>query len=1096
MSNSDSTSLLSPPYHRRNVVPGSAAQVHTTVTPVASQSTLYKGLPQTQVSLPTTTPYASATSSASAAMNKSSSCPDSPIRRVSSSLRNSAVGFATRFFNKCRAATFTVDGATYTIVASTPETIPKREDSSCSTGIGGGNINSGGGVGCSLQTGSASINQTDSSSSSQTNLGAGGGVGASCGNNNTQEFSKITSPSGADGQSESLNFSISNNSIVSSINGQVARHGALTIVRRSNSRKSFTQLETQHLYQQQSSTPTPSSTRNPFLADESVGKNPANTATAPQHDNRLNESSSISTPSFTQQQTYSSAQTTSTHNAAQLFQSTTHQSSPTAKMLPTSPNSSNIAPPVPPTATDSTQDENVSESQMSANESTSAIGSAKANMDLATENLPAVDTPDACDKAALRLRYLLRMLSTGEISADVLQKNLHYAARVLEAVFIDESKEEAKSERCNGNCKNVECQEHQHTHNQKHTTSMTAEGETAAIRSSDNNNTDHSLCSLRTEETGKMSDAPNNPISIDSRTKGACLAPQTHSGPTGPPAADTQQPQEAEENQTTSTASPTTSQQNNSTVSSSSCSNKATIQRQKRLRTPVWARSMSTNKTRLADEDDELSEVQPDAVPPEVREWLASTFTRQLATTRKKTDEKPKFRSVAHAIRAGIFVDRIYRRVSSTALMTFPPEVVKVLKTLDDWCFDVFALAEAANGQPVKYLGYDLLNRYGIIHKFKIAPATLEIFLNRIEEGYCRYRNPYHNNLHAADVTQTVHHMLCQTGLMNWLTDLEIFATLLAALIHDFEHTGTTNNFHVMSGSETALLYNDRAVLENHHISAAFRLLKDDDCNVLSNLSREEYRELRTLVIDMVLSTDMSFHFQQLKNMKNLLTLNEATVDKSKALAMVLHCCDISHPAKRWNLHHRWTMLLLEEFFRQGDLERELGLPFSPLCDRNNTLVAESQIGFIDFIVDPSMSVMADMLEHSLAPIAPMCKNVNASIDAGDVPIDGPPSTGSTCRNSLKNRPTCESITEDNEGKPSEDANNSTQPVTSQSKGAAGGGGGGTSSTAFKHKFTIRKPWVACLSDNKKIWKEQAIKDAEARAAAAALEEADKQPEN
>ena len=88
----------------------------------------------------------------------------------------------------------------------------------------------------------------------------------------------------------------------------------------------------------------------------------------------------------------------------------------------------------------------------------------------------------------------------------------------------------------------------------------------------------------------------------------------------------------------------------------------------------------SYESRRLADEDDELSEVQPDAVPPEVREWLASTFTRQLATTRKKSDEKPKFRSVAHAIRAGIFVDRIYRRVSSTALMQFPPEVVKVLK--------------------------------------------------------------------------------------------------------------------------------------------------------------------------------------------------------------------------------------------------------------------------------------------------------------------------------------------------------------------------------------------------------------------------------
>lgn len=289
-----------------------------------------------------------------------------------------------------------------------------------------------------------------------------------------------------------------------------------------------------------------------------------------------------------------------------------------------------------------------------------------------------------------------------------------------------------------------------------------------------------------------------------------------------------------------------------------------------------------------------------------------------------------------------------------------------------------------------------------------------------MEEGYCRYRNPYHNNLHAADVTQTMHYMLCQTGLMNWLTDLEIFATILAALIHDYEHTGTTNNFHVMSGSDTALLYNDRAVLENHHLSASFKVMKDDDCNILSNLSKDDYRDLRTLVIDMVLSTDMSFHFSQLKNMKNLLTLPEPVIDKSKALSLVLHCCDISHPAKKWQIHHRWTMLLLEEFFRQGDLERELGLPFSPLCDRNNTLVAESQIGFIDFILHPSMSVCSDMLEYVLAPIASMCKNTNAAID--------------------------EKSTEDEKDK---DA---------------------------KKNFKIRKPWSTYLMENRKIWKEQAIK--------------------
>uniref|UniRef100_A0A182F0N0 Phosphodiesterase n=2 Tax=Anopheles albimanus TaxID=7167 RepID=A0A182F0N0_ANOAL len=525
---------------------------------------------------------------------------------------------------------------------------------------------------------------------------------------------------------------------------------------------------------------------------------------------------------------------------------------------------------------------------------------------------------------------------------------------------------------------------------------------------------------------------------------------------------------------------------------------------------------------RLADEDDELSEVQPDAVPPEVREWLASTFTRQLATTRKKSDEKPKFRSVAHAIRAGIFVDRIYRRVSSTALMQFPPEVVRVLKTLDDWSFDVFALAEAGNCQPVKYLGYDLLNRYGMIHKFKVPPSTLETFLTRIEEGYCRFRNPYHNNLHAADVAQTVHHVLCQTGLMHWLTDLEIFATLLAALIHDYEHTGTTNNFHVMSGSDTAMLYNDRAVLENHHISAAFRVLKEDDCNVLQNLSRDEFRELRTLIIDMVLATDMSFHFQQLKNMRNLLTLAEPQVDKSKALSLVLHCCDISHPAKRWDIHHKWTMLLLEEFFRQGDLERELGLPFSPLCDRNNTLVAESQIGFIEFIVEPSMTVCADMLEIVLAPIAPITCNSNATPAAaaatgaagsGSGSSTTTSSSSSNNNNNNNNNNNVNNNTNVNNNNsiksttntlsvPSNNTNNneaiSSDAAGGTEKSAEAGSSGPGSAGSTKNgsadqdekpkRFKIRKPWVTCLAENKKIWKEQAVRDAEARAAAAAAE--------
>merc|ERR1719412_971027 len=101
----------------------------------------------------------------------------------------------------------------------------------------------------------------------------------------------------------------------------------------------------------------------------------------------------------------------------------------------------------------------------------------------------------------------------------------------------------------------------------------------------------------------------------------------------------------------------------------------------------------------------------------------------------------------------------------------------------------------------------------------------------------------------------------------------------------------------------------------------------------------------------------MSMHFSQLKSMKSLLQSSPdgSSIDKTKVLSLLLHSCDVSHPSKRWDLHHQWTSRCMEEFFRQGDLERTRGLEFSPLCDRQNTMVPQSQIGFIDFIVVPTL---------------------------------------------------------------------------------------------------------------------------------------------
>ena len=83
---------------------------------------------------------------------------------------------------------------------------------------------------------------------------------------------------------------------------------------------------------------------------------------------------------------------------------------------------------------------------------------------------------------------------------------------------------------------------------------------------------------------------------------------------------------------------------------------------------------------------------------------------------------------------------------------------------IDNWSFDVFALSTAANEQVLKYLGFDLMTRYGFIHKFKVRSIERKIeylshvaslyqihqrrldrFLAEMEAGYSKYKNPYHN---------------------------------------------------------------------------------------------------------------------------------------------------------------------------------------------------------------------------------------------------------------------------------------------------------------------------------------------------------------
>lgn len=241
------------------------------------------------------------------------------------------------------------------------------------------------------------------------------------------------------------------------------------------------------------------------------------------------------------------------------------------------------------------------------------------------------------------------------------------------------------------------------------------------------------------------------------------------------------------------------------------------------------------------DAEDDLQKLHSDGVPTEVTDWLASTFTQRAHRPARRSDDKPKFRSIVHAVQAGIFVERMFRRAYTAAMPDQPAAVVNSLRDIDRWNFDVFALNTASDNHALQTLVLELVTRYELNSRFKIPISILMSFLEKLEKGYSKHNNPYHSSVHAADVTQTLHCLLLRTGLVHWLTELEVLASLFAAAIHDYEHTGTTNNFHIHTKSDFAMIYNDRSVQESHHISAAFHLLQDDQSNIFMNLSREQW---------------------------------------------------------------------------------------------------------------------------------------------------------------------------------------------------------------------------------------------------------------
>ncbi len=77
----------------------------------------------------------------------------------------------------------------------------------------------------------------------------------------------------------------------------------------------------------------------------------------------------------------------------------------------------------------------------------------------------------------------------------------------------------------------------------------------------------------------------------------------------------------------------------------------------------------------------------------------------------------------------------------------------------------------------------------GLISNLQIPLDTMYSFLEKLYQNY-NPLNPYHNFYHATDVMQTVFLMLKKLKANEFMSNIEIFALMVAAICHD----GTSHN--------------------------------------------------------------------------------------------------------------------------------------------------------------------------------------------------------------------------------------------------------------------------------------------------------------
>lgn len=268
------------------------------------------------------------------------------------------------------------------------------------------------------------------------------------------------------------------------------------------------------------------------------------------------------------------------------------------------------------------------------------------------------------------------------------------------------------------------------------------------------------------------------------------------------------------------------------------------------------------------------------------------------------------------------------------------------------------------------------ISKYGISRKFRFNNEALFRFLNNVQASFPP-QTCFHNDIHTADILQCLYFLLSKGRISSVLQEIEIFALFFSGVVCHYGHPGVTSNFLINVRHPRAIRYNDFSVLQNYSLATIFTFLSQPEYNFLGELN-SLFSALRQTIVENVVNLDIAKASVELSRFRTRIAAEfalDVPENKQLLLATCLRFADLSFPARVQPVYMKWMDRMMEEFFIQGDIEKQLGAPISPFCDRDLTDIYKCQLAFLDVAVEPLLSAFIvafaphlnkDLMEHGL----------------------------------------------------------------------------------------------------------------------------------